>query len=162
MANKKRRRKQISVLEGDDGEVHDTEGMIKIAVHYYKKLFTAEDKLSVHLSDTFWNPNESVSGAQDNYLEAAFTHEEIKNAVFGSYAEGAPGPDGFPFLFYQKFWDLIKQDIFNMFTDWQAGDLDLFRLKFSLLMLIPKEPDAITIQKYRPIVLTNCSFKIFF
>jgi hypothetical protein len=127
MANKKRRKKQISVLEGDDGEVHDTEGMIKIVVQYYKKLFTAEDKLSVHLSDTFWNPNELVSGVQNNYLEAAFTHEEIKNAVFGSYAEGAPGPDGFPFLFYQKYWDLIKHDIFNMFIDWQVGDLDLFR-----------------------------------
>jgi hypothetical protein len=81
--------------------------------------------------------------------------------VFGSYAEGAPGPDGFPFLFYQKLWDLIKQDIFNIFIDWQARDLDLFRLNFSLLTLIPKEPDAITIQKYRPIALTNCSFKIF-
>jgi hypothetical protein len=48
-----------------------------------------------------------------------------------------------------------------MFIDWQAGDLDLFRLNFSLLTIIPKEPDAVTIQKYRPIALTNCSFKIF-
>jgi hypothetical protein len=32
MANKKRRRKQIAVLEGADGEVHDTKGMIQIVV----------------------------------------------------------------------------------------------------------------------------------
>jgi hypothetical protein len=31
-------------------------------------------------------------------LEAPFSEEEIK-----PYAEGAPGPDGFSFLFYQKF-----------------------------------------------------------
>ena len=30
-----------------------------------------------------------------------------------------------------------------------------------MLTLIPKEPDAVTIQKFRPIALTNCSFKIF-
>jgi hypothetical protein len=48
-----------------------------------------------------------------------------------------------------------------MFSDWHKGELDLFRLNFSLLTLIPKEPDAKTIQKYRPIALTNCSFKIF-
>ena len=94
-------------------------------------------------------------------LDAEFSEKEIRDAVFGSYAEGAPGPDGFPFLFYQKFWELIKNDLFAMFRDWQAGKLDIFRLNFSLLTLIPKEPDARTIQKYRPIALTNCSFKIF-
>jgi hypothetical protein len=34
-------------------------------------------------------------------------------------------------------------------------------LNFSLLTLIPKEADAVTIQKFRPIALTNYSFKIF-
>jgi hypothetical protein len=48
-----------------------------------------------------------------------------------------------------------------MFDDWNNDDLDLFRLNFSLLTLIPKEADAITIQKFRPIALTNCSFKFF-
>jgi hypothetical protein len=42
--------------------------------------------------------------------------------------------------------------------DWNEGKLDLYRLNFSLLTLIPKEADAVTIQKFRPIALTNCSF----
>ena len=48
-----------------------------------------------------------------------------------------------------------------MVNDWNRVNLDLFRLNFSLLTLIPKEADAVTIQKFRPIALTNCSFKIF-
>jgi hypothetical protein len=36
MANKRRRKKQIVSLEGPDGVVNDTEGMIGIAVDYYK------------------------------------------------------------------------------------------------------------------------------
>jgi hypothetical protein len=48
-----------------------------------------------------------------------------------------------------------------MFKDWNNGELDLFRLNFSLLTLIPKEQDAKTIQKFRPIALTNCSFNFF-
>jgi hypothetical protein len=48
-----------------------------------------------------------------------------------------------------------------MFDDWNKSELDLFRLNFSQLTLIPKEADAITIQKFRHIALTNCSFKIF-
>jgi hypothetical protein len=99
-----------------------------------------------------------VSEAHNSELDKVFSEEEVKAAVFGSYAEGAPGPDGFSFLFYQKFWDLIKVDLLNMFKDWNNGELDLFRLNFSLLTLIPKEQDAKTIQKFRPIALTNCSF----
>jgi hypothetical protein len=78
-------------------------------------------------------------------LDESFSKQEVKDAVFGSYTEGAPGPDGFPFLFYQHFWNLIKQDLLLMFDDWSNDDLDLFRLNFSLLTLIPKEADAVTI-----------------
>ena len=48
-----------------------------------------------------------------------------------------------------------------MVDAWNNNSLDLFRLNFSLLTLIPKEPGADTIQKFRPIALSNCSFKIF-
>jgi hypothetical protein len=94
-------------------------------------------------------------------LDADFTEQEVKDAIFGSYAEGAPRPDGFPFLFYQHFWNLIKHDLLLMFNDWNRDELDLFRFNFSLLTLISKEANAVTIQKFRPIALTNCSFKIF-
>jgi hypothetical protein len=102
-----------------------------------------------------------VTDAHNSELDKEFSEKEIKEAVFGSYAEGAPGPDGFSFLFYQKFWELIKPELLRMFSDWHKGELDLFRLNFSLLTLIPKDPDAKTIQKYRSIALTNCSFKNF-
>jgi hypothetical protein len=36
-------------------------------------------------------------------LEAPFTEEEIKKVVFDSYSDGAAGPDGLPFLFYNIF-----------------------------------------------------------
>jgi hypothetical protein len=94
-------------------------------------------------------------------VNADFSEKEVKDAIFGSYAEGAPGPDGFSFLFYQHFWELIRADFMDMVKDWNEGKLDLYRLNFSLLTLIPKETDAVIIHKFRPIALTNCSFKIF-
>jgi hypothetical protein len=48
-----------------------------------------------------------------------------------------------------------------IFHDKHRAKLDLFRLNFSLLTLLPKERDSRTIQKFRPIALTNSSFKIF-
>jgi hypothetical protein len=161
IANQRRRTKQIMKLEGNNGPMEDTKGMLALAVDYYKSLFGFDEKLDISLADDFWNETEKVTDAQNRMLDERFFEQEVKDAVFGSYAEGAPGPDGFPFLFYQHFWNLVKQDLLLMFDDWNNDELDLFRLNFSLLTLIPKEADAVTIQKFRPIALTNCSFKIF-
>jgi hypothetical protein len=90
-------------------------------------------------------------------MEATFTEEEVKKAVFESYAEGAPGPDGLSFMFYQHFWDFIKGNLMEMFDDFHRGRLDIYRLNFALITVIPKEQDARTMNKYRPITLLNCS-----
>ena len=131
------------------------------AVNYYKNLFGFQDKISINLKDDFWEHGDRVTDAHNSILDAPFTEQEINEAVFGSYAEGAPGLDGFPFLFYQQFQDLIKGDLFALFNDWQKGGLDLFRLNFSLLALVPKEVDAIRMEKFRPLAMINCNFKIF-
>lgn len=41
------------------------------------------------------------------------------------------------------------------------GELNLSRLNFALITLIPKENEARHVKKFRPISLLNCSFKIF-
>jgi hypothetical protein len=48
-----------------------------------------------------------------------------------------------------------------LFQDFHNGDLDIFRLNFAVLSLIPKEPDASVMKKFRPISLLNCIFKVF-
>jgi hypothetical protein len=131
VANERRRKKQITQLEGPDGVVEDNKGMLNIAVDYYKALFSAEDRLDINLADDFWDENDMVTEEQNLILDADFSEKEVKEAVFGSYADSAPGPDGFPFLFYQKFWELIKPDLMGMVNEWNCGNLELFRLNFS-------------------------------
>jgi hypothetical protein len=48
-----------------------------------------------------------------------------------------------------------------MFKDFSCGKLDLYRLNFALSTIIPKGKDARTMNKFRPISLLNCSYKIF-
>lgn len=56
---------------------------------------------------------------------------------------------------------LTPQYTMNMFQDFYKGELDIYRLNFEMLTLIPKEADATAMRKFRPISLLNCSFKIF-
>jgi hypothetical protein len=48
-----------------------------------------------------------------------------------------------------------------MFANLYEGKLDIYRLNIALLTIIPKEKDARTMHKFRPISLLNCSYKIF-
>lgn len=73
----------------------------------------------------------------------------------------APKPDGFPAEFYQKFSDVIKHDLMNLFNVFHTGSLPIFGLNFGVLTLVPKIKEANQIQQYRPICLLNVSYKIF-
>jgi hypothetical protein len=94
-------------------------------------------------------------------LETPFSEKEIKDVVFSCYPEGVPGPDGISFLFYQRYWEVVKEDIYRMVRSFHAGDLELLRLNFAMLTLIPKAEDATDMKNYMPISLLNYSFKIF-
>lgn len=42
----------------------------------------------------------------------------------------------------------------------ETGELNVGRLNYAMLTLIPKEPDAKSLKKFRPISLLNCTLKI--
>src|SRR3954462_692280 len=114
---------------------------------YYKGLFgaPAEDILSMDETRTYDIPQ--VSNEENTFLNSPFTEEEIKKTVFQMEHNKAPGPDGFPAEFYQHFWDI--------------GQLELFRLNFGEIVLLPKVLEEEMIQQYQQICLLNVSFKIF-
>jgi retron-type reverse transcriptase len=75
-------------------------------------------------------------------------------------SDTAPGPDGFPVLFFKKFWRLVKHEVLHILNDFILGRIDVARLNFGVLSLIPKVPGADMITQFRPIALINVIFKI--
>ena len=56
---------------------------------------------------------------------------------------------------------MIKPDFMALVRSFEEELLDIRRLNYVILTLIPKEADATEMKKFRPIALINCSFKIF-
>jgi hypothetical protein len=108
VANQRTRKKRVEVLEGPRGLVEDDKCMMEVAVNFYKELFAREESAKASLGSEFWSAEELVSQEENNFLTAPFSEKEIKENIFSCYPEGAPGPDGLPFLFYQKFWEFVK------------------------------------------------------
>ena len=55
----------------------------------------------------------------------------------------------------------MKSDLVAMFTYFYEGILDLERLNFVMLSLIPKVDEARSMKNFRPISIINYSFNIF-
>jgi hypothetical protein len=113
--------------------------MLVIATNFYKNLFGYEDKLDIHLDASFWEDIDKVTEEENGILDAPLSEDEIKMAILDSYADGTLGPYGFPFLFYQKFWDLIKADFMALVRAFENNDVDIARPNYVMLTLIPKE-----------------------
>jgi hypothetical protein len=73
----------------------------------------------------------------------------------------APGPDGLPVGFYREFCQEIKSILLEMFQDLYRGNMNLKRLNYGMISLIPKLKEANNIRQYRPICLLNVDYKWF-
>jgi hypothetical protein len=125
---------------------------------FIKKLFGPVELLPVSLDV----PLSNDLNEEDKFLlTRPFSLEEIKDAVFSMKHNRAPGPDGFPIEFFQKFWELIKVDLLALFIDFYNGSLDIKRFNYGIIILIAKGQGADKLQMYRPICLLNVIFKIF-
>jgi hypothetical protein len=89
-----------------------------------------------------------VLASENIALTALFTEEEIKTAIFSMNPNKAPSPDGFPILFYHNFWNIIKYDILQFFTDFYHHKLDISKFNRALICLIPKVSDIKTIKYF--------------
>ena len=72
--------------------------------------------------------------------------DEIKHAVFYMKKNTAPGPDHMPVEFFQVCWDIIKEDLMEMFEEFFENEMEISRLNYGTITLIPKLKEANKIQ----------------
>jgi hypothetical protein len=161
VANCRNMKKRIEGLMGPEGMKCENHDILKIAADYYRSLFGKESRGHFSLQYDFWDTAELVFDEENAALQEPFSEKEVRDAVFSSYPESALGPDGLPFLFYQKIWEVVKEDFLSLIASFQEGNLDLFRLNFATLTLIPKVENDVEMKAFWPISLLNCSFKVF-
>jgi hypothetical protein len=102
----------------------------------------------------FWR---RCRGTKKNNLPRQLGAIKRIRVLFALKPNKAAGTDGLPAEFYQVFWEVVKDDLKEMFDAFHSGDLDIERLNHGVISLIKKVPGAIMIQKFSPICLLNVS-----
>lgn len=127
---------------------------------FYKALFSASPQGGLALAPEIWAMHQRVSTEENAALTAPFSEDEVWVAIKGMNPSSAPGPDGLPVKFFQTFWNVIKQEVMALFDEFYVGSIDLARLNYGIISLIPKVPGASDIRQFRPITVINVIFRI--
>nr|GEW79171.1 RNA-directed DNA polymerase, eukaryota [Tanacetum cinerariifolium] len=101
-----------------------------------------------------------ISLNKQSELEGEVSNDEIKRAVWDCGTDKAPGPDGFTFGFYRRFWYLIDNDVYADVKHFFIHGEIPKGCNSSFIALIMKIPDANLVKDFRPISLIGSLYKI--
>ncbi|GJS96857.1 RNA-directed DNA polymerase, eukaryota [Tanacetum coccineum] len=101
-----------------------------------------------------------ITSDQNDVLEGEVSNEEVKKAVWDCGVDKAPGPDGFTFGFYRRYWKLIESDVVNAVKWFFLHGSIPKGGNSSFITLIPKIPNANMVKDFRPISLIGSVYKI--
>nr|GEV33571.1 hypothetical protein [Tanacetum cinerariifolium] len=110
MINCKRRSQAITSILHDGVWISDPSLIKEVFLNYYKDKFQAHD---FYVAFSSMNHSSTLNPIESKFLESQISLEEVKNAVWDYGSNKASGPDGFSFAFIKKYWDLMKNDIFE-------------------------------------------------
>lgn len=79
-----------------------------IATSFYTKLYTAEQSVSCQ-SEKWQFPQ--LDRADKSWLNRGVSDAEVRMAMFQMGEDKAPGPDGFPPGFYQRYWAIVGESV---------------------------------------------------
>jgi hypothetical protein len=140
--------------------VTDKEAIQDLIYSFYHNLMGAEEPKLLSISPGLWSPHQMVSSQENDDLMRTFTVEELDAVLHETKTDTDPGPDGLPVLFYKKKWPSLKLAVMEILNGFALSRVDIARLNFGILSLLPKVPGADNIKQYRPIALINVIFKL--
>ncbi|KAF7143420.1 hypothetical protein RHSIM_Rhsim05G0112800 [Rhododendron simsii] len=155
----RRQRNQVVKLKDENDEWQTDPDLIANTIQsHFTKLYAAppnrefEDILS--LVDPIGT--EEVNAA----LTKSVSLEEVQKAVFQMGSLKAPGSDGFPSIFYQKYWDVVREDVFTGVNEFFQNGHILKEMNHTNVALIPKVNNPESMSQFRPISLCRFNYKI--
>jgi hypothetical protein len=161
MANDRKRKITIFSLKNGSDTIQGTPALLEHATSFYRELFGPLTDAGVRLRDDIWDREEKLEDGDRESLDRPFTEEEIHEIICQMEKNKAAGPDGIPVEFCQHCWVIITQYILQLFNNFHEHRINLERINYVIISLIPQGDDADIIQKYRSICLLQVLFKIF-
>nr|GEW78193.1 RNA-directed DNA polymerase, eukaryota [Tanacetum cinerariifolium] len=104
--------------------------------------------------------NKRLLHDQATDLERRVSRDEIRMAVWNCGEIKSPGPDGFTFEFFSRYWDFVGPDFCEAVEHFFVNGSFSKGCNSFFVALIPKVMDAKFVNDYRPISLIGSVYKV--
>lgn len=149
----------ISEIKEENINHRDIQSIKNVAFLHFKNLYSEKEGLGHTLALVNEVPS-MITAIKKQFLEAEFTDNEIKTALFAMEPDKAPGPDGFSARFLQNCWQIVEKDLCRMVQKSQACQKIGGSTNSAFLAHIPKEKGTNSFTRFRPISLCNIGYKL--
>jgi hypothetical protein len=151
----------IEFMKTKKGSIAQQVELVQHNEEFYKKLFGKEERGTIRLARSMWQEEGRLNTERKERLIIHFMVEEDENAIKEMRTETTLGPDGFLVIFYKNFLGVLKWWIMQMMDDFYKGNLNLSRINYGIIILIPKLKEVADIKQYKPTCLLNVFYKLF-
>ena len=120
-----------------------------MAVDFFRDLYSTDSNIDP--SELIELMNTKITDDMNEALCRTFSAEEISDALFQMGPLKAPGPDGFPARFYQRHWEVLKNDVVAAVQKIFEDGILPSGINDTAIVLIPKGSNPEELKDFRPI-----------
>ena len=158
----RRAHNKILKIKDQDGIEHESHQEIESTMvrHFHGIAQEPHQYRSKAIQRITWHIPRLVTEEQNIFLNNPIFTEEVDQDLQEIPSGKAPGPDGFTVELFKAYWEIVRHDIYKVVEDSRRSASILKALNATMITLIPKENEAKTPDRYRPIALCNVIYKI--
>ena len=124
----------------------------------FQNLYTSSHPSQIsEVTDTI---SARVIDEMNQNLIQTFTRSEVEAALKQMHPTKAPGPNGMSAIFFQKYWDVVGNDITCMVLNVLNRNMSMSNINRTNITLVPKINNPSKMTDFRPISLSNVVYKL--
>ncbi|XP_038979184.1 uncharacterized protein LOC120109519 [Phoenix dactylifera] len=155
----RRHRNRIGRIRDSSGRVsEDQETVRRILVQFFRDRWTESGGTDGGACGSV--PGRQVSVEENAALVSPVSGDEVQAALWSLGEDRAPGPDGFPPIFFRRYWHIVKQEVTATVQQFFVSTAMPVEWRRTFITLIPKRQDLVEPSHYKPISLCTPLYKV--
>ena len=149
----------VKSIRTPTGITSNTPEILSEFVAFYQELYTDAPIDPPSCEQILSHLQLRLTEAEKDRCNRPFTLAHLFTSLKTAENGKSPGSDGLPAEFYKKFWDILGQDLFDVFEA-SYGNILPESQRMAIIRCIPKKGDIADVRNWRPISLLNADYKI--